>query len=102
MSNTFILPFCSDKCLKEHAANSQIDKTFDERASFNLIASSIEQMFYHIPGQSEKDINNNKRWIKDVVCSAWCDCSNNFENNKLFKIYENKCVERSNCHKSYF
>lgn len=83
--------FCSPRCEREFRINFNPDKQFNERGAFNLIAATIEHMFYNIRRQTQKDVESNKSWIKDVVCKAWCDCSSNFENDKLLKYYEDKC-----------
>lgn len=85
--------FCSKRCEKEFKINFNPNKHFDGRGSFALIAAVIGDMFYKLWTDEPKEINNNKRWIKDVVCQAWCDCSENFENDKLLKNYENSYRE---------
>jgi len=93
ISNKSPKQFCSDKCEAKYNKNFSFIKDFNQQGSFNLIAATIENMFFNINRQSEANRKNNKRWIKDIVCNAWCDCSSNFDNNKLLKYYEDKCVK---------
>lgn len=69
-------------------------KQLDERGAFNLVAGVIEHMFNNIGKKDGGTFGNNKRWIKDIICRAWCDCSSNFDNDKLLKYYEAKYREK--------
>lgn len=85
--------FCSDLCKEKFLKDLKPIDKFNEKGSFNLIAGVIEHMFNNILKKDGGIFQDNREWIKGVVCQAWCDCSSNFDNDKLLKYYEAKYRE---------
>ena len=88
MPNKSLLPFCSDKCLKEFSRDRSPEKQFEAGPCFNLIGSVLENLFHSKHDHDRVTRERNITWLKSPVVHAWCDCSDNFNNDKLVKMYE--------------
>lgn len=60
----------------------------DPVASFNMIGAAMEQAFQGQYSKKKYAHEINRKFFKSIICSAWCDCSDNFEQKKLIKNYE--------------
>ncbi len=77
--------FCSDKCKKEYQV---VDKEYNVYGAFRIISYTISQMFSRYDPLNKKEISLNKKFLKSAIVSSFCDCSDNFEKDKLIKIYD--------------
>jgi predicted nucleic acid-binding Zn ribbon protein len=83
--------FCNERC--EHEYKPRTTKDFDDQACFNLIASTIEHMFFHPYDHDKKEIEQNIKFLKSPIIASFCDCSHNFTQEKLLKQYLFKSSE---------
>ena len=55
---------------------------------FNLIAMTIEKCFVDVMKHTPKDIKENIAFLtNNKIIDIWCDCSDNFTQEKLVKSY---------------
>ena len=55
---------------------------------FNLIGVAIEQCFSQIHQHTIEHIDENREFLKSKIVEMWCEISDNFEFNKLQRLYE--------------
>lgn len=77
--------FCTDKCRREY--REPTEKEYDNKACFNLLAAAIESIFTNRLRHTDKQIDRNKKFLKSPVVASFCDCSHNFNQDKLIKEY---------------
>lgn len=86
--------FCSEKCKKDFSGHydwSQMNPT----GAFNLIAIAVERCFTEEVRHDKKDIRDNREFLEGQLVQAFCDCSDNLNQERVIKMYDKLTIKKT-------